>query len=754
MKNKTILSIFTIFFIFSSVNVYSFDTEISNSEWNDVKNTPEESSFIIDVFIRNGKNMAGEYPHTLRKRFKDIGTTDDAELLLNKLIDPLLKEQHPFVFTLLKELNGDKFIDLFENKYNTTSNELVHLKIFQLISLQNSEYGFSTALRLLEPMENNEYSEKILYLSEMKRFNNQNARDVIINSTLSDLSIVRSAGYIALGNYADDEVESIINNAIHDETEINNIEKGKSKNDDRQLIINILNSTKNKIKYRKNLFNKNQSENISFDSASNKSAPSSSSDDDELAEYYAPQIRLSSPGFLNMGVDIRDDVYLYTDYIPINVNDLTSNEDKMINLYLANSTTYNGEQYESGLYKLYDGAIEIIGDNAFRSSLNYLDFSPVWEGLTLLSTGYKSLSLQPTIYFKVSRDETHQNPIAIQYWFFYFYNDWQEWGVKDADHPGDWETITVFLNKEAEPVEAVYSTHYEANRHSWANIEVASSHPIVYVSNGGHGSYSWSGYTAYALFNSRDDHYGDEEIIQPSEFDLIDLTPIEDSSNGWVLFEGRWGNGSDAPQGPKFRTDVSSSFYWSLCLNPPYDPYNNCQERNYGAHIYGNTEYNGPWYWAAGYGLDTPWESCDDCEPIYYATHTITPPSNTNIAPGELFGPIEIVHTNNANSAIEYTVQKYLTMPDGITLEGYEKTGHLSELESKNFQIYINIPTNALIGDYKFGIKISSTNGEVDDDSIEFTVYQEGKNSNITKQNILSRSVIETIDEWEFFQTE
>ncbi|MCI5133360.1 MAG: hypothetical protein D3904_18065 [Candidatus Electrothrix sp. EH2] len=160
-----------------------------------------------------------------------------------------------------------------------------------------------------------------------------------------------------------------------------------------------------------------------------------------------------------------------------------------------------------------------IGAEVFRSEQNYLDFLTYWDDEDKsIEEGYKSLSLSPSVYYKVFRDASKENPIAVQYWFFYYYNDWLN------NHPGDWETITVFLNADAQPVEAIFSTHYEANKYAWEYVErVSNTHPKLYVSNGGHGSYSFAGVTTYSFFGIADNHDGDREVLNPEDYYLLSI---------------------------------------------------------------------------------------------------------------------------------------------------------------------------------------------------------------------------------------
>lgn len=48
----------------------------------------------------------------------------------------------------------------------------------------------------------------------------------------------------------------------------------------------------------------------------------------------------------------------------------------------------------------------------------------------------------------------------MQHWLYYINNIWF------FNHISDWESVAYFFDKDFQPVDAVYSTHYEANKHS------------------------------------------------------------------------------------------------------------------------------------------------------------------------------------------------------------------------------------------------------------------------------------------------
>src|SRR3954469_8484855 len=85
-----------------------------------------------------------------------------------------------------------------------------------------------------------------------------------------------------------------------------------------------------------------------------------------------------------------------------------------------------------------------------------------------------------------------QGRLWLQYWFFYYYNDFQLAGplLTGGKHEGDWEMIQIRLDDAEQPVEAVFAQHANAERHDWGYVARAgASTPLVYVARGSHASY-------------------------------------------------------------------------------------------------------------------------------------------------------------------------------------------------------------------------------------------------------------------------
>jgi hypothetical protein len=83
--------------------------------------------------------------------------------------------------------------------------------------------------------------------------------------------------------------------------------------------------------------------------------------------------------------------------------------------------------------------------------------------------------------------------LVIQYWAFYYFNDWEN------KHPADWECVTLFFDsteKDSVPVAAAYSNHLGSLWRPWDNVcrlqtedKQDTDHPLVYVALGSHAQY-------------------------------------------------------------------------------------------------------------------------------------------------------------------------------------------------------------------------------------------------------------------------
>ncbi|MGD2146373.1 MAG: PrsW family intramembrane metalloprotease [Anaerolineae bacterium] len=172
---------------------------------------------------------------------------------------------------------------------------------------------------------------------------------------------------------------------------------------------------------------------------------------------------------------------------------------------------------------------------------NYSAHQAFYEGALSPSAG----GPPPTVYAHVTRDELGR--VTVQYWAFYFYNDWFN------KHEGDWEMVQVMLGHDGQPEWVVLSQHHGGTRRRWSQATVEDiTHPVAYVAQGSHANYFVG-----------DEVYPNTQAIGDRQFTVVDRTgrshrtvpqiillpdraallarPADWPGAGWLPFRGRWG---------------------------------------------------------------------------------------------------------------------------------------------------------------------------------------------------------------------
>ena len=95
----------------------------------------------------------------------------------------------------------------------------------------------------------------------------------------------------------------------------------------------------------------------------------------------------------------------------------------------------------------------------------------------------------PVVYGKAFRT---RRGVDLQYWIWYPYNDYgltspprEVWQA----HEGDWESVSVILDREGRPLEAALSKHCAGTRRAWSDVRRRGGRPIAYVALGSHANY-------------------------------------------------------------------------------------------------------------------------------------------------------------------------------------------------------------------------------------------------------------------------
>ena len=181
---------------------------------------------------------------------------------------------------------------------------------------------------------------------------------------------------------------------------------------------------------------------------------------------------------------------------------------------------------------------------------------------------------KPTVYGHIAVQRTRPDELALQYWFFYVFNDFNN------THEGDWEMIQ--LNFDAatarqalarRPTEVGYSQHEGAERASWGDPKlnvVDGTHPVVYVAAGSHANFFDS-----ALFLGRsasegvgcDDTRGPHVELRPVVRAIPTQRAAAETAFPWIGFDGRWGELRPAffngPTGPNLKVQWIWPITWS-----------------------------------------------------------------------------------------------------------------------------------------------------------------------------------------------
>jgi hypothetical protein len=178
----------------------------------------------------------------------------------------------------------------------------------------------------------------------------------------------------------------------------------------------------------------------------------------------------------------------------------------------------------------------------------------------------------PAVYAHIATQADAPGKIALQYWTYWYYNDWNN------KHESDWEFIQLVFEastpEEAlalEPASVGYAQHEGGEHAGWDSdkLEREGAHPVVYSSRGSHASYYGS-----ALHMGRsgaegfgcDNTDGPSDRIEPEVVLLPDVVAGADDPFAWLAFEGRWGERHDGPyngpDGPYKKTRWSKPIDW------------------------------------------------------------------------------------------------------------------------------------------------------------------------------------------------
>jgi hypothetical protein len=189
-----------------------------------------------------------------------------------------------------------------------------------------------------------------------------------------------------------------------------------------------------------------------------------------------------------------------------------------------------------------------------------------------------SAEFPAVVYAHVVQEADHPDQLALQYWFYWYYNDWNN------KHESDWEGIQLLFEASSieealasEPVSVGYAQHEGGERASWdaSKLERDGDHPVVYSSAGSHASYFSS---AVYMGRSASEGFGCDNTDGPSDRYDTDVVVLPDTVDdatdplAWLAYEGRWGerqNGAfNGPTGPVAKERWLEPVEWHEELRP------------------------------------------------------------------------------------------------------------------------------------------------------------------------------------------
>ncbi len=274
----------------------------------------------------------------------------------------------------------------------------------------------------------------------------------------------------------------------------------------------------------------------------------------ELAERYAPVIRL---------VEQTEECGHGEPYQPTDVEVVFGNEEVALRGPWDSTNLVRVAPVVSDLTAAKAGyALDFPGD-ALDPGCSYEEWS---KRITAGS--------DPTTYARVVAEPGRPGRVALQYWFYYLFNDFNN------THEGDWEMIQLVFDAAdaagalgTSPSEIGYSQHEGAERATWgaSKLElVEGTHPIVYPAAGSHANYY---VPALFLGSSAAEGVGCDDTESPSRElrPVVKVVPEDQAAYlqeyPWLAYAGHWGERQPAfyngPTGPNLKRQWTEPITWS-----------------------------------------------------------------------------------------------------------------------------------------------------------------------------------------------
>jgi hypothetical protein len=272
----------------------------------------------------------------------------------------------------------------------------------------------------------------------------------------------------------------------------------------------------------------------------------------ELAERYAPIVRL---------VVGREGCGRGLQYVPINVDFLLGEQTVALRGPWGNDLVRIAPTAKSLGRGLWGYHLDYPGD-ALRPGCDYLH----WQQ-------HLGAARSPTTYAHVVGEPGHPGKLALQYWFFYVFNDWNNL------HEGDWEMIQLVFDASTVeqalhrlPDEVGYSQHEGAERAAWDDpkLERVGLHPVVHPADGAHANFYGE---ALYLGSSASEGVGCDDTraptfgVRPTVVTIPSDGAAARSQYPWIGFKGRWGelrpSFFNGPEGPNLKKQWTHPITWA-----------------------------------------------------------------------------------------------------------------------------------------------------------------------------------------------
>lgn len=219
-----------------------------------------------------------------------------------------------------------------------------------------------------------------------------------------------------------------------------------------------------------------------------------------------------------------------------------------------------------------------VQDLAGKDETYYLDLpgDPRNPGCTYEQYSKAKMSGQaPVVYAHIATEADHPG-IALQYWFFYVFNRFNNL------HESDWEMIqltfdgtTVAEALTQQPTAIAFAQHSGGEIAKWddAKVKKGGDHPIVFPAAGSHATYYGS--HVYLGWGEHGSGLGCDNTTGPStrtplHVQLVPNTPTTTGPFAWLTYEGKWGEKDsfpfDGPTGPNMKDQWTEPFTWQDAL--------------------------------------------------------------------------------------------------------------------------------------------------------------------------------------------